>query len=114
MSDGTLRFILLVTLLLQPNPPETIIVDEPELGLHPFAINFLSSLIKSVSNEKQIILSTQSVTLVNQFDPKDLIIVDREDEQTVFKKLDSQQVEKWLKEYSLGDLWEKNWIGGRH
>ncbi len=113
LSDGSLRFMLLSTLLLQPNLPETIIIDEPELGLHPFAINFLASLIKSVSKEKQIICSTQSVTLVNQFDPEDLIIVDRKDGQTVFNRLESDQVEKWLADYSLGDLWEKNWIGGR-
>lgn len=113
LSDGTLRFILLATLLLQPQPPDTIIIDEPELGLHPFAINFLASLIKSVSKEKQIIISTQSVTFVNQFDPENLIVVDRKDGQTVFKRLDSEQVEAWLTDYSLGDLWEKNWIGGR-
>ncbi len=113
LSDGTLRFILLATLLLQPFLPDTIIIDEPELGLHPFAINFLSGLIRSVSREKQIIISTQSVTLVNQFDPSDLIIVDRSDDQTIFNRLKPEQVEKWLNDYTLGDLWEKNWIGGR-
>lgn len=113
LSDGTLRFILIATLLLQPSLPDTIIIDEPELGLHPFAINFLAGLIRGVSKERQIIISTQSVTLVNQFDPDDLIIVDRQDGQTVFNRLDHDQVEKWLNDYSLGDLWEKNWIGGR-
>ena len=116
LSDGTLRFILLVTLLLQPDLPESVIIDEPELGLHPFAINFLSSLIKSVSKDHQIILSTQSVTILNQFDPEDIIVVERdsEEEQTVFRPLSNvQNIEAWPNEYSLGDLWEKNWIGGR-
>lgn len=113
LSDGTLRFILIATLLLQPELPDTIIIDEPELGLHPYAINFLASLIRSVSTEKQVIVSTQSVTLVNQFDPENLIVVDRKDGQTVLERLDAEKVEKWLDEYSLGDLWEKNWIGGR-
>lgn len=113
LSDGTLRMICLATLLLQPNPPETIIIDEPELGLHPAAIKILASLIKSVSIKTQIIISTQSVTLINQFTPEDIIIVDREDGQSVFKRVDEEELQSWQEEYSLGDIWEKNLIGGR-
>jgi predicted ATPase len=113
LSDGTLRMMCLVTLLLQPNPPETIIIDEPELGLHPTAIHLLASIIKSVSQRVQLIISTQSVTLVNQFSPEDLIIVERADGQSVFHRLDSDSLTSWLDDYALGELWEKNVIGGR-
>jgi predicted ATPase len=113
LSDGTLRMICLVTLLLQPQPPDTIIIDEPELGLHPTAIHLLASIIKSVASRVQIIISTQSVTLINQFLPEDLIVVERADNQSVFRKIDSQELTVWLDEYALGELWEKNVLGGR-
>jgi len=79
-SDGTLRFISLATLLLQPNPPDTIIIDEPELGLHPYAISVLAALIRAFSIEKQIIVSTQSVTLLDYFEPEEIIVVDKQAE----------------------------------
>lgn len=114
LSDGTLRMICLITLLLQPNLPDTIIIDEPELGLHPSAIELLASLIKSVAaNDKQIICSTQSVTLLNHFEPKDIIVVDLENKQSVFKRLNQEQLSEWLGEYAIGELWEKNVLGGR-
>ncbi len=113
LSDGTLRFICLATVLLQPTPPSTIIIDEPELGLHPYALAILGSLFRSASANIQLILSTQSVQLVNEFSPEDIIVVERDDGQTKFKKLDKNTLESWLSEYSLGDLWEKNIIGGR-
>lgn len=112
-SDGTLRMIALTTLLLQPNPPSTIIIDEPELGLHPFAINKLAGLIKKASAKSQVIISTQSINLVDNFDPEDIITVDREDKQSVFKRLDSNTLKEWLEDYSIGDLWTKNLIGGQ-
>lgn len=113
LSDGTLRFIALATLLLQPNLPKTIIIDEPELGLHPFAIQKLAALIKSVSLKSQVIISTQSVGLINQFQIEDLIIVNRENFQTTFNRLEFEEFKEWLEEYSLGELWEKNLLGGR-
>lgn len=115
LSDGTLRFICLATLLQQPTTlqPSAILIDEPELGLHPFAINVLASLLKSASAKKQVIVSTQSVPLVNQFEPENLIVVDREDGQSVFKRLDKDLIADWLTDYSLGELWEKNILGGR-
>lgn len=112
-SDGTLRFIALVTLLLQPNLPETIIIDEPELGLHPTAVNKLAALVRKVSLKKQIILATQSVSLVNCFSPEDIIVVDRKEQQTVFKRLETEELAAWMDEYSIGDIWEKNVIGGQ-
>jgi len=112
LSDGTLRFILLTTLLLQPNLPTIILLDEPELGLHPFALKLLASMFRKVSRKTQIIASTQSVTLADEFDIEDLIVVDRVDNHSEFKRLNSVDYEKWLEEYSLGDIWQKNLIGG--
>lgn len=113
LSDGSLRFICLATLLLQPDPPSTILLDEPELGLHPYAISILADLLRSAAAEKQVIVSTQSVTLVNQFEPEDILIVERIDGASVFQPLDRSAMRSWLEEYGLGDLWEKNVFGGR-
>ena len=115
LSDGTLRFISLATLLLQPDDllPSTILIDEPELGLHPYAIVLLASLLRSTATKTQIIVATQSVPLVNQFAPEDIIIVDRKDRQSTFSRLNQAEIDMWLEEYRLGDLWEKNIIGGR-
>jgi predicted ATPase len=114
-SDGTLRFICLATVFLQPEEfqPETILVDEPELGLHPYAIKVLASLIRSTSKTKQVIVSTQSVTLLNEFEPGDLIVADRKDGASVLRRLGPDELTEWLKEYTLGELWEKNILGGR-
>jgi predicted ATPase len=117
ISDGTLRFMCLATLLLQPTLPSTILVDEPELGLHPYAIVVLASLIKSASKKTQIIISTQSVSLVNQFDAENLLVVERNEnngmDETTISSVDPQRLSSWLEEYSLGELWEKNVLGGR-
>ena len=113
LSDGTLRYICLTTLLLQPTLPSTILIDEPELGLHPYAITLLASMLHGAATKTQVIVSTQSVTLVNQFSPQDIIIVDREDGQSKFKRLNTRRLRQWLEEYGLGELWEKNILGGR-
>ena len=115
LSDGTLRFIALSTLLLQPGKlrPSVILLDEPELGLHPYAIAILSSIIKSVSVETQVLLATQSSILLDHFEPKDIIVAERVDGSTRFRRLDAQRLESWLCHYSLGQLWEKNELGGR-
>jgi len=114
LSDGTLRMVCLITLLLQPNLPDTIIIDEPELGLHPAAIELLTSLIKSVTtNNKQIICSTQSVTFLNHFEPEDIIVVHRNNGESLFTRLDKSTLTEWLNEYAIGELWEKNVLGGR-
>ena len=106
----------MATLLLQPHElqPATIIVDEPELGLHPYAITIFAEMVKQLSDEKQIIISTQSVELVNEFEPDDIIVADRGKNGSVFKRLDGEKLSAWLEEdYSLGDLWKKNILGGR-
>ena len=116
LSDGTLRFICLATLLLQPHElqPATIIVDEPELGLHPYAITIFAEMVKQLSNEKQIIISTQSVEMLNEFEVDDVIVVDCGEDGSEFKRLDAESLEAWLEDdYALGDLWKKNILGGR-
>lgn len=113
LSDGTLRFICLATLLLQPNLPSLIILDEPELGLHPYAISILSQLFTEVSKKAQVLISTQSVSLINYFSPEDVIVVDKVDGASRFSRLDSGKLESWMEDYSLGELWEKNTLGGR-
>lgn len=113
LSDGTLRFVALATLLLQSKLPETIIIDEPELGLHPAAMVKLSAMIKKASTKTQLIVATQSVTLISNFSIDDLIVVGRNGNQSVFKRLNESDFSQWLEEYSVGELWEKNIIGGR-
>lgn len=115
LSDGTLRFMALATLLLQPEShrPSVILVDEPELGLHPYAITLLASLVRQASVKTQVILSTQSPLLLDHFQPEDVLVADLINGATQFRRLDSTSLATWLEEYSLGQLWEKNEIGGR-
>jgi len=115
LSDGTLRFIALATLFLQPETyrPSVILVDEPELGLHPYAITMLASLVKQAATKTQVIISTQSPLLLDHFQPEDVLVADRVDGGTQFTRLDSTKLSGWLENYSLGQLWEKNEFGGR-
>lgn len=113
LSDGTLRFICLATLLLQPQLPSVVLLDEPELGLHPAAVTLLADLLASASTRTQVIAATQSVTLVNQFTPSDVWTVDRSDNQSVFRRLNEEDMSSWLEDYGLGELWEKNILGAR-
>ena len=115
LSQGTLRFIALATLFLQPTEyrPSVIIVDEPELGLHPYAITLLASLIQQAAADTQVIVSTQSSLLVDHFEPQDVVVADRVGSNTRFTRLNSANLGTWLEHYSLGQLWEKNIVGGR-
>lgn len=113
MSDGTLRFVCLATLLLSPELPRLVVLDEPELGLHPAAIVQLAELLRSAATRSQVLVATQSVTLLNQFEPEDLVVVERSDDGTTLRRPDPGVLERWLDEYTLGELWEKNIIGGR-
>ena len=114
-SDGTLRFIALTTLLVQPASlrPSVILLDEPELGLHPSAITLLASLVKQAAAETQVIIATQSPILLDHFEPEDVIVANRVDGATEFTRLHTDKLREWLNEYSLGQLWEKNELGGR-
>ena len=120
LSDGTLRFICLATLLLQPTEmqPATIIIDEPELGLHPFAITILAEMVKRAAVDRQVILATQSVELLDNFEMENVVVVESGEDGSEFKRLDSEEFALWLKmwldsDYTLGELWNKNTFGGR-
>lgn len=113
LSDGTLRFLCLATLLLQPRLPAVVLVDEPELGLHPAAVTLLADMLASAATRTQILVATQSVTLVNQVDKDVVWTVDRTDNQSVFTHLKGADISQWLEGYALGELWEKNVLGAR-
>ena len=113
LSDGTLRFICMATALLQPAVPVTTFFDEPELGLHPYALTLLADLFQQAAVSRQLIVSTQSAPLLNEFAPEEVIIVERTQGESTFRRLDSAQLSEWLQEYSLGELWQKNVLGGR-
>jgi len=120
LSDGTLRFICLATALLQPSLPATVLFDEPELGLHPYALTLLANLFQQAAGKKyglhaskQVIVSTQSAPLISEFAPEDVIIVERTRGQSTFRRLESANLSEWLQEYTLGELWQKNVLGGR-
>ena len=115
LSDGTLRFICLSTLLLQPVElqPELILIDEPELGLHPAALTLLAEMLCHASDSRQIIASTQSADLVSELDPENVVVVDRRDGASTFTRLDRDDLSEWLKDYALGELWKMNIFGGR-
>jgi predicted ATPase len=114
-ADGMLRAMALVSLLLQPESdlPNVLILDEPELGLHPYAVSIVAGLLRSASIQVQVVLATQSVTLINHFEPEEVVVVDRRDRESTFRRLDAKSLGEWLEEYSLAELWEKNVLGGR-
>jgi predicted ATPase len=113
LSDGTIRFIALTTLFMQPKLPSSIIIDEPELGLHPFAISKLAGMIKSAAaRDVQVIVATQSADLVNHFEPEDIVTVDQMNGESQFNRLEESELREWLDTYSVGDLWQRNIITG--
>ncbi len=114
-ADGMLRILSLVALLQQPefDLPDVLILDEPELGLHPYAIEVIAGLIRAASKSVQIILATQSVSLIDRFDPEDIVVVNRVGRESEFRRLGNDALAEWLKVYSVSELWEKNVIGGR-
>ena len=115
-SDGMLRAICLVTLLLQPEEtlPDLLIIDEPELGLHPAAIDVISGLIQAFSQKVQVIVATQSTAFVDCIELSDIVVVEREGRESIFRRLENTEaLNEWLEEYSLSELWQKNVIGGR-
>ena len=115
LSDGTLRFMALATLLLQPEElrPGIVLLDEPELGLHPYAIAMLAAMLRSASKETQIVMATQSPGLLDHFEPEDILVAERVGGETRLNRLEAEPLREWLEDYSLGQLWEKNHFGGR-
>ena len=116
LSDGSLRFMALATLFLQPPEklPNVIVLDEPELGLHPYAISVLAAMVKAAATRVQVVLATQSPRLVDEFEPHQIVVLETEGSAgTKRRPLDPSSLAQWLDEYSLGELWEKNRFGGR-
>ena len=114
ISDGTLRAMALTTLLLQPTAdlPDLLILDEPELGLHPLAITIISGLIRAASVNVQVVVTTQSTAFLDQFGVDEIVVVDSAEGASQFRRLDASSLKDWLEEYSVGELWQKNVIGG--
>ncbi len=112
LSDGSIRFICLATTLLQPNLPKTLIIDEPELGLHPEAMALLAEFIENTAQKTQIIIATQSPALVDYFSVEDIIVANRKEGASTFERLKKEDYEAWLEDYSVGELWSKNVISG--
>ena len=114
LSDGTLRAICLVSLLMLPvrERPILVVIDEPELGLHPYALNVLASLCRSAGADSQVLISTQSSAFVSCFDPEHIVVVERDGQSSILTRPDGAALEAWLEDYSLGEIWEKNIIGG--
>ncbi|MCY3658246.1 MAG: AAA family ATPase [Caldilineaceae bacterium] len=113
LPDGLLRFICLATVLNQPYLPPLLVLDEPELGLHPAAIVYLAELLRVRARQCQILAATQSVTLLNQLAPDNVWVTDREGSESTFRHLADENLDPWLEAYAIGDIWEKNLIGGR-
>ena len=115
LSDGTLRFVSLATLLNQPrnSMPSLIIIDEPELGLHPLAIRLLAEMLDAASEHTQILVATQSVTLLDNFPMDQIIVADHDGRGSQFRRLQANDFSMWLENFSVGELWEKNVLGGR-
>lgn len=115
LSDGTLRALALITALVQPSTylPKVIVIDEPELGLHPAALTRIASAMRSVSHYSQTIVSTQSTAMLDEFEPEHVIVVEQEKAESSFRRLDVAELEAWLEDYSLSELYNKNVLGGR-
>jgi predicted ATPase len=114
-SDGMIRAMALIALLQQPEKdlPAILFLDEPELGLHPYAIEVVASLIRSASKHVQVVVATQSVSLIDRFEPDDIVVTDRKHRETSFRRLTGAALTEWLEAYTLSELWEKNVVGGR-
>ena len=114
-SDGSLRFMALVTLLNLPNElmPDVILLDEPELGLHPAAITLVGDMIRALSGQRQVIVATQSPLLVDCFELDEIGVLELRDDATVFRRLDPEQYRHWLDDFTTGELWQQNLLGGR-
>lgn len=115
LSNGSLRFICLTILLLQPMSllPNIILLDNPEMGLHPYAISIFADMCKQVAEQRQLIISTQAVELVNELSPEDIIVVDKDNDASTFRRYTKEELAGWLEEYAMGELWKRNILGGR-
>ena len=114
-SDGSLRFFALVTLLNLPPTlmPDVVLLDEPELGLHPAAITLIGDMIRALSEQRQVIVATQSPLLVDCFSLDEIVVLELCDDATMFRRLDTDEYKQWLDDFTAGELWQQNLFGGR-
>ena len=115
-SDGSLRFFALATLLNLPSDmlPDIVMLDEPELGLHPAAVELVGGMVQSLAAERQVIVATQSPQLVSAFDLDEIFTLDLRDGETIARKLSADDYQTWLEDgFTAGQLWQKNLLGGR-
>jgi predicted ATPase len=114
ISDGSVRAMAIMTLCLQPEAdlPDIIILDEPELGLHPYGLEIIAGLIRAASHTSQVIVATQSQAFLEHFQPSEIVVVESRGGGSRFRRLDEAQLRDWLADYSIGELWEKNVLGG--
>ena len=114
-SDGSLRFFALVTLLNLPREmlPGVLVLDEPELGLHPKAIALVGDMIRAMAESRQIILATQSPLLVDVFNLDQVVVLELRDGRTEVNRLPPQEFRAWIGKFSVGEMWQKNLLGGR-
>ena len=114
LSDGTVRWLALLSVLLHPTPPPLVCIEEPEIGLHPDLMPTLARLLKQASERMQIIVTTHSEALINAFSdaPEAVLVCERVDGGTTLKRLEKEALSEWLKMYSLGELWSKGELGG--
>ena len=114
LSDGTLRWLSLLAILLNPTPPPLVCIEEPELGLHPDVIPLLAGLLIDASQRMQLIVTTHSDVLIEGLTetPESVIVCEKQEGATTLRRLQKNDLSKWLEEYSLGELWRKGEIGG--
>lgn len=114
LSDGTLRYLALLLILLNPKPAPLTVIEEPEMGLHPDVIPEVARLLEEASERTQLVVTTHSRMLVDCLgdDPESVIVCEKHDGESVFERLDGQRMKVWLEKYSLGELWSKGELGG--
>jgi len=114
LSDGTLRYLCLLAILLHSEPPPLIVIEEPELGLHPDLLPTLSDLLLAASERSQLIVTTHSDVLVGALTetPESIVVCEKHDGQTEMRRLDKAGLAKWLENYRLGELWTSGELGG--
>ena len=114
LSDGTLRYMALAAILLDPEPPPLVVIEEPELGLHPDVVLSIGRMLVEASRRMQLVVTTHSHGLIDALDdcPSSVVVCDKHDGESVFERLDPTWLKEWLEQYSLGKLWSAGDLGG--
>ena len=114
LSDGTLRYLCMLAILLHPDPPPLVAIEEPELGLHPDVIHHVATLLKDASKRTQLVVTTHSRLLVDELndEPESVVVCENHDGESTLERLDAERLRGWLERYSLGELWSIGKLGG--